>query len=288
MTDDTARGVPPKGVDGSFATLRAMSSRREFFRVLGLGATIALLPAVGAACGSGTATGPSNAIPASGEPLLIDFEAGDVAILQLASVMEQIEADFYSRVVTAFGTSSNIPAGEHEMLTEIRDHELAHRAYLDGTLGSDASRTATATFRGVNFRDRTAVLTAAQALEDLGIAMYNGAAQYLTGTDPLLAIAKIVSVEGRHSAAIRDLKDRRASRSAPARATTSGVRRSRPHRSRRISSTSWDSPTFPPRSSKVRREAAEHRCPLQLRTPHPRHSRQLPWTTSSTRSPSCN
>jgi hypothetical protein len=203
------------GPDGNFATRRAMSSRREFLRVLGLGATIALLPAIGAACGSDTATGPVNAIPGSGEPLLIDFEAGDVAVLQLASVMEQIEADFYSRVATAFGTSSNIPAGEQGMLTEIRDHELAHRAYLDGTLGSDATRTATATFRGVDFTDRTSVLTAAQAIEDLGIAMYNGAAQYLTGTDTLLAIAKIVSVEGRHSAAIRDLKDAKSAAFSP-------------------------------------------------------------------------
>ena len=215
MTDDIARGVPPMGMDGSLATLRATSSRREFLRVIGLGATIALLPAVGAACGSDTATGPNNAIPGSGEPLLIDFEAGDVAILQLASVMEQIEAEFYGRVVGAFGTS-NIPAGEQAMFTEIRDHELAHRAYLDGTLGTDASRTATATFRGIDFTDRTAVLAAAQTIENLGIATYNGAAQYLTGTDTLLVVAKIVSVEGRHSAAIGDLQDAKSSAFSPA------------------------------------------------------------------------
>jgi hypothetical protein len=214
MTDDIARGIPSMGMDDSLATLRATSSRREFLRVLGIGATIALLPGIGAACGSDTATGPSNAIPGSGEPLLIDFEAGDVAILQLASVMEQIEADFYARVVTGIGTS-NIPAGEQAVLTEIRDHELAHRAFLDGTLGTDATRTATITFRGVDFADRTAVLTAAQAIEDLGIAMYNGAAQYLAGTDTLLAVAKIVSVEGRHSAAIRDLKDAKSAAFSP-------------------------------------------------------------------------
>jgi len=214
MTDDIARGAQAMDTNGSLATRRATSSRREFLRVLGLGATIALLPGIGVACGSDTATGPTSAIPGSGEPLLIDFEAGDVAILQLASVMEQIEAEFYARVVAAFGTS-NIPAGEQATFTEIRDHELAHRAYLDGTLGTDAARTATATFRGVDFADRTAVLTAAQAIEDLGIATYNGAAQYLTGTDTLLVVAKIVSVEGRHSAAIRDLKDAKSAAFSP-------------------------------------------------------------------------
>lgn len=206
MTDERSRDVPPMFTDGSFVGLPPATSRREFLRVVGLGATIALLPGFAAACSSDSVTGPSNEIAGSGEPLLIDFESGDGAILQLASVMEQIEADFYSRAVAAFATS-NITAAEQAVLTEIRDHELAHRAYLDGTLGADATRTATPTFRGINFADRAAVLTAAQTIEDLGIATYNGAAQYLTGTDALLAVAKIVSVEGRHSSAIRDLRD---------------------------------------------------------------------------------
>ncbi|MFL5620003.1 MAG: ferritin-like domain-containing protein [Gemmatimonadaceae bacterium] len=215
MTDDITRHVPSTHLDGSLAELHAATSRRGFLRVLGFGATVALLPGFVVACGSDSATGPSNEIPGSGEPLLIDFESGDVAILQLGSVMEQIQAEFYSRVVAAFATS-NIAAGEQAALTEIRDHELAHRAFLDGTLGADASRTATATFRGVNFSDRTSVLAAARDVEDLGIATYNGAAQYLTGTDTLLALAKIVSVEGRHSSAIRDLQESKTTAFSPA------------------------------------------------------------------------
>jgi hypothetical protein len=206
MTDEISRDVPQMVIDGSFAGSHAATSRREFLRVLGLGATIALLPGFAAACGSDAVTGPSNEIAGSGEPLLIDFASGDAAILQLASVMEQIEADFYSRAVAGFATS-NITAAEQAVLTEIRDHELAHRAFLDGTLGADASRTVTPTFRGIDFADRVAVLTAARTIEDLGIATYNGAAQYLTSTDALLAVSKIVSVEGRHSSAIRDLQE---------------------------------------------------------------------------------
>jgi rubrerythrin len=214
MTDDISRDVPPMLIDRSVAGPGAATSRREFLRVVGLGATIALLPGFAAACGSDSATGPSNEVPGSGDPLLIDFEAGDIAILQLASVMEQIEADFYSRVVTSFGTS-NIPAGEQAVLTEIRDHELAHRAFLDGTIGTDAARTATPTFRRVDFADRTAVLTAARAIEDLAIATYNGMAQYLTGPDTLLALAKIISVEGRHASAIRELQEPKSATFSP-------------------------------------------------------------------------
>ena len=206
MTDEISRDVPPIVDHDSFAGLSAATSRREFLRVVGLGTTIALLPGFAAACGSDSVTGPSNEIAGSGEPLLIDFASGDAAILQLASVVEQIAADFYSRAVAAFATS-NVTAVEQAVLTEIRDHELAHRAFLDGTLGADASRTATPTFRGVDFADRVAVLTTARTIEDLGVATYNGAAQYLTSTDTLLAVAKIVSVEGRHSSAIGDLQE---------------------------------------------------------------------------------
>lgn len=214
MTDENPHDVPPMSIDGVLAGSHGARSRREFLRVLGLGATIALLPGFAAACGSDSVTGPSNEIAGSGEPLLIDFESGDTAILQLASVMEQIEAEFYSRAVAAFATS-NITAAEQAVITEIRDHELGHRAYLDGTLGADAARTATPTFRGINFADRAAVLTAARTIEDLGIAMYNGAAQYIKAPDVLLAVAKIVSVEGRHSSAIADLQEPKSATFSP-------------------------------------------------------------------------
>ena len=206
MTDDIARDVPSPDTSANRAEDARATSRRGFLRVVGLGGTIALLPRFVVACDSDSTTEPGSGIPGSGEPLVIDFASGDVAILQLAFVIEQIEADFYSRVVDAFETS-NISAGEQTILTEIRDHELGHRAFLAGTIGADAALPATTTFRGVNFSDRAAVLAAARAVEDLGIATYNGAAQYLTSPETLLALAKIVSVEGRHSSTIRDLQE---------------------------------------------------------------------------------
>ena len=205
MTHDTTRGTSSPRIFQEITSRTAPTSRRAFLRVLGLGGTIALLPA--AACDSESTTEPGNGIPASGNPIVIDFSQGDVAVVQLVSVLEQIEAEFYSRLVAGFATS-NIAAGEQAVLTEIRDHELAHRAFLDGTLGA-AVIPVTTTFRGMDFSDRTAVLTAARTLEDLGIATYNGAAQYLTSPATLLELAKIASVEGRHSSTIRDLQQPR-------------------------------------------------------------------------------
>jgi hypothetical protein len=206
MPHDTTRGTSSPRIIQETTSRTAPTSRRTFLRVLGLGGTIALLPGA-AACDSESTTEPGNGIPASGDPIVIDFSQGDVAVLQLASVLEQIEAEFYSRLVAGFATS-NIAAGEQAVLTEIRDHELAHRAFLDGTLGS-AAIPVTTTFRGMDFSDRTAVLAAAGTLEDLGIATYNGAAQYLTSPATLLELAKIASVEGRHSSTIRDLQQPR-------------------------------------------------------------------------------
>jgi len=211
MTDDTTRGTRSPRDFEETSSRSALTSRREFLRVLGLGGTVALLPA--AACDSDSTTEPSNGVPASGNPVLIDFAESDVAVLQLASVLEQIEAGFYSRLVAEFATS-NISAGDQAVLTEIRDHELAHRAFLDGTLGALVIPV-TATFRGVVFSDRTAVLTAARTLEDLAIATYNGAAQYVASPATLLELAKIASVEGRHSSTIRDLQQPRTNAFSP-------------------------------------------------------------------------
>ena len=137
MTDGTTRGASPPRILKRLADFSTATSRREFLRILGLGGTIALLPGA-AACDSESLTEPGNGIPGSGDPVVIDFAQGDVAVLQLASVLEQIEVEFYSRVVAAFATS-NISAGDQAVLTEIRDHELAHRAFLDGTLGAAAA-----------------------------------------------------------------------------------------------------------------------------------------------------
>ena len=215
MIDDNLDGPPSRLVIGSPADWHAVASRRSFLRLVGLGGALVLLPGFVSACDSDGTTAPTDDFAGSGEPLIIDFAQGDVAILQYALLLEQVEADFYSRVVSAFATS-NIPAPEQATLTEIRNHELAHREFLRGTLGADGAFTITSTFRGVAFTDRAAVLAAAQTLEELGVAAYNGAVQYLTTPANVLALAKIVSVEARHATTIRDLLEPRAAAFAPA------------------------------------------------------------------------
>lgn len=60
-------------------------------------------------------------------------------------------------------------------------------------------------YDGVDFNSRASILATSKALEDTGVAAYNGAGQFITNLDYLVIAGKIVSVEARHASAIRDL-----------------------------------------------------------------------------------
>ena len=168
---------------------------------MGLGGAVIFLPSVLTSCGKNNSdiTGP----PGSGSPLVIDFAKGDVAVLQFAYALEQLEADFYTKVVASF--ASGLTASEQTVLGDIKNHEVIHRGALKAVLGSSNDFTVHTSYGSLDFNDRTAVLATARTFEDLGVAAYNGAAQYLASGANLLVAGKIVSVEARHASAIRDL-----------------------------------------------------------------------------------
>ena len=197
MSERPKLTIPDAGMLGSAHT------RRDILKIMAMGGALVLLPGAIACNNNDTIIGPGGN-PGAGNTLTIDFSKGDIAVLQFAYALEQLEADFYTRVVNAFG-SSNLTAVEKGVLTDIKYHEVIHREFLKAALGSLNGFTITPTYGSLNFNDRVAVLTAARTFEDLGVAAYNGAGQYLTSTDNLLLAGKIVSVEARHASAIRDL-----------------------------------------------------------------------------------
>jgi hypothetical protein len=85
------------------------------------------------------------------------------------------------------------------------NHEIAHRDFFKNALGSAAIPALTPDFSSIDFTSRASVLGTAKALEDTGVSAYNGAGQYISSADYLTIAGKIVSVEARHAAAIRDL-----------------------------------------------------------------------------------
>ena len=172
-------------------------SRRKF---LGYGGAAAFaMVAVGSSCNKNDKNNTPNAI---------DLGSGDVGILNYAYALEQLEAAFYVRVFTGT-TYSGGSAAEMALLADIRDHEIAHREFFKNAIGSARIQDLTPDFSSINFADRNSVLGAAKAFEDTGVSAYNGAGKLFsetaTGRTYLTLAGKIVSVEARHAAYIREI-----------------------------------------------------------------------------------
>jgi len=133
------------------------------------------------------------------------FGSGDIAILNYAYALEQLEAAFYTQVVNSLYTGASDL--EKLYLTDIRNHEIAHREFFKAALGNNAISNLEFNFSAVNFSDRNVVLATAKTFEDLGVSAYNGAGWLIKNEAYLLLAGKIVSVEARHAALVRDLID---------------------------------------------------------------------------------
>lgn len=139
----------------------------------------------------------------------VNLGSGDVGILNYAYALEQLEAAFYTQVVANGSFTTIFNAQEQEYLKDVRDHEVAHREFFKAAITAAAPTgiipALSVNFSAINFADRTSVLNTARTFEDLGVAAYNGAGKLLTNPTYLTLAGKIVSVEARHAALIRDL-----------------------------------------------------------------------------------
>lgn len=135
--------------------------------------------------------------------LAADLGSGDIGVLNYAYALEQLEAAFYTKVLES--PYSDMPEAEKLVLTDIRDHEVEHREFLKKALTDKAIPDLEVDFSKIDFSKRESVLGTAKVFEDLGVSAYNGAGKLIKNPDYLLAAGKIVSVEARHAATIRDL-----------------------------------------------------------------------------------
>jgi hypothetical protein len=181
-------------------------TRREFLRLLGIGGAVVMLPSVFAACDDDddpTGNGGNN-----DQPVTLNL-SNDIGILNYAYALEQLEAAFYTAVL-ASAAFNGLSVEEKEVMTDLRNHEVIHREYFRNALGTtnrirDLATNPT-TVAAVTL-NRDIILKTAEMFEDLGVAAYNGAGKYLTSAEFLTVAGKIVSVEARHAAAIRDMRD---------------------------------------------------------------------------------
>jgi hypothetical protein len=142
-------------------------------------------------------------------PGLVNVGSGDAGVLNYAYALEQLEAAFYTQLRTGtYYTGSTISAAEKSILDDLYYHEVIHRDFFKTAIsaaGATPIKALTPNFSSIDFNSRTSVLATAKAFEDLGVAAYNGAGQYITSPTYLYIAGKIVSVEARHAAIIRDL-----------------------------------------------------------------------------------
>ncbi|QRR03370.1 ferritin-like domain-containing protein [Dyadobacter sandarakinus] len=171
-------------------------NRRLFLRSAGLATSMGTI--ILSACNDDD---PDPMIPGTGDT--VDLGSGDIGVLNYAYALEQLEAAFYTQVIAT--PYAGMTDAEKTILTDIRDHEIIHRDFFKTALGSKAIKGLTPNFSTIDFTKRDAVLGAAKLFEDTGVAAYNGAGRLIKDTGYLLLAGKIVSVEARHAAVIRDL-----------------------------------------------------------------------------------
>lgn len=131
-------------------------------------------------------------------------------VLNYALTLEYLEAEYYTIGASTSGlVPSGPPAGA---IATIRDHEVAHVAFLKQVLGSNAVAkptfdfTAGGAFSNV-FSNYDTFLALAQAFEDTGVRAYKGQAGILKGNQVVLTAAlQIHSVEARHASHIRQMR----------------------------------------------------------------------------------
>lgn len=172
------------------------TNRRNFLKLGGVGLLVAGLAVAG--CREDDYDFPMNNV--------FDLGKGDIGILNYAYALEQLEADFYTKVVNNF--YRGISDKERQLFTDIYHHEVIHRNFFQAAISGATSNILPKLefkYDGVDFNSRDSILATSKALEDTGVAAYNGAGKYITNLDYLVIAGKIVSVEARHASAIRDL-----------------------------------------------------------------------------------
>ena len=137
----------------------------------------------------------------------VSLGSGDVGVLNYAYALEQLEAAFYAQVKAT--PAADFAPAEKAYFTNIAAHEAIHRDFFKAAINRDAPgkiiTDLTPDFSKIDFTKRLSVLTTAQTFEDLGVSAYNGAGHLIKNTGYLLLAGKIVSVEARHAAYVRDL-----------------------------------------------------------------------------------
>jgi rubrerythrin len=131
---------------------------------------------------------------------LAQGESGDIAILNFALQLEQIEEAFLAYSLGNAKLSGQVK----KLATEFHAQEAQHVALLKQTvqmLGGKPAAAPTVKFTAVT--DQQSFVRVGIQLEEAGVGAYNGAGPLIKSPDLVAAAGSIVQVEARHAAALR-------------------------------------------------------------------------------------
>lgn len=132
----------------------------------------------------------------------LDF-GDDFGLLNLTLVLETTETRFYERVISS--PPPDLKPGEFEILRDIKANERQHLRFVKRALGPLRVKVPDNDFSSIDFTSRRSVLEAARNFEDNGVATLNGAGRRVQLPEFLTIAGKLVSVEGRHTAILREM-----------------------------------------------------------------------------------
>lgn len=135
----------------------------------------------------------------------------DLALLNYALTLENLEAAFYNEGLTKFTATdfsqaalvgslgSATAANVYSYLQKIREHENAHVLTLNTVIKSLGGTPVTPCTYNFGYSTPADFLKVAALLENTGVMAYDGAVSLLTNKDLITAGASIATVEARHA-----------------------------------------------------------------------------------------
>ena len=164
----------------------AGDSRADFLRKAAIGG--------GALVGGGSLLGALTGTAEAAVP------KSDVAILNFALTLEELEAAFYAEAIR----NNRFQGKPRQFAQVVGGHERAHVAFLRKALGRAAVAKPRFNFKGTTNSAGTFLATA-KTLEDTGVAAYLGQTPLIKNKKILAAAGSILPVEARHAAWVRDI-----------------------------------------------------------------------------------
>jgi rubrerythrin len=127
--------------------------------------------------------------------------ASDIAILNFALTLEYLEAAFYAEAVAG----GKLTDETKRFATVVAQHEASHVVFLRKVLGAKAVAKPTFDFQGTT-ADQAKFQATADVLENTGVHAYLGQVPNIKAKPVLIGAGRILPVEARHAAWIRDIR----------------------------------------------------------------------------------